>query len=123
MLTKPQFISGAGFRAQLPLLALPVLFVISALWTRAQGGPGWLWFNLDPDYFYLLDALNILNLLVVERREVTGRLADSVVQEMAQPLNDIVTEAQSLMEEYIGDDTMRHQPGGRKRLWHLGPSV
>jgi hypothetical protein len=62
MLTKPQFISGAGFRAQLPLLALPVLFVISALWTRAQGGPGWLWFNLDPDYFYLLDALNILNL-------------------------------------------------------------
>jgi CheY-like chemotaxis protein len=34
-------------------------------------------------------------------------LADNVVQEMAQPLNDIVTEAQTLMEEYIGDDSMR----------------
>lgn len=62
MPTKPQFIFGAGFLAQLPLLALPVLFVISALWVRAQGGPNWLWFNLDPGYFYLLDALNILNL-------------------------------------------------------------
>ena len=30
-----------------------------------------------------------------------------MVQEVAEPLNDIVTEAQSLMEEYIGDDTMR----------------
>ena len=52
-------------------------------------------------------ALNILNLLVVERYTTTGQLADSVVQEMASPLNDIVTEAQTLMEEYIGDDTMR----------------
>ncbi|MBC8339908.1 MAG: hypothetical protein H8E39_14595 [Alphaproteobacteria bacterium] len=62
MLKKPRFLSWQGFRSQLPLLVLPVLFVISALWARAQGGPAWLWFNLDPDYFYLLDALNILNL-------------------------------------------------------------
>ena len=59
---RPHLISGPGFMAQLPLLALPVLFLISALWVRAQGGPNWLWFNLDPDYFYLLDALNIINL-------------------------------------------------------------
>jgi CheY-like chemotaxis protein len=52
-------------------------------------------------------ALNILQLLVVERYTTTGQLADNVVQEMAQPLNDIINEAQSLMEEYIGDDTMR----------------
>src|SRR5690606_25703664 len=50
---------------------------------------------------------NMLDLLVVERYTVSGQLADSVVQEMAQPLNDIVTEAQTLMEEYIGDDAMR----------------
>ena len=52
-------------------------------------------------------ALNILDVLVVERYTSTGQLADNVVQEMAQPLNDIVTEAQTLVEEYIGDDTMR----------------
>ncbi|MCC6683126.1 MAG: response regulator [Phycisphaeraceae bacterium] len=52
-------------------------------------------------------ALNILDLLVVERSTITGRITGSVLQEMAQPLNDIITEAQSLKEEYIGDDTMR----------------
>ena len=52
-------------------------------------------------------ALHILDLLVVERCTTTGRMADSVVQELAEPLNDVVTEAQSLLEEYIGDDTMR----------------
>jgi len=70
-------------------------------------------FNEDDRQFaeifarYVAIALNILDLLVVERYTTTGRLADSVVQEMAQPLNDIITEAQTLMEEYIGDDSMR----------------
>lgn len=70
-------------------------------------------FNEDDRQFaeifarYVAIALNILDLLVVERYTTTGQLADSVVQEMAQPLNDIVTEAQTLMEEYIGDDSMR----------------
>jgi CheY-like chemotaxis protein len=56
---------------------------------------------------YVALAMNILNLLVVERYTTSGQITDNVVQEMAQPLNDIVTEAQTLMEEYIGDDTMR----------------
>lgn len=56
---------------------------------------------------YVALALNILDLLVVERYTTTGQLADNVVQEMTQPLNDIVTEAQTLIEEYIGDDAMR----------------
>lgn len=54
-------------------------------------------------------ALNILDLLLVQRYTTSGQITDSMVQEMAQPLNDIVTEAQSLMEEYIGDDTMRNR--------------
>lgn len=58
---------------------------------------------------YVALALNILDLLVVERYTTTGQLATSVVQEMARPLNDIVTEAQSLIEEYIGDDSMRER--------------
>ncbi len=70
-------------------------------------------FNEDDRQFaeifgrYVALALNILDLLVVERYTTSGKITDSVVQEMAQPLNDIVTEAQSLMEEYIGDDAMR----------------
>jgi CheY-like chemotaxis protein/GAF domain-containing protein len=70
-------------------------------------------FNEDDRQFaeifgrYVALALHILDLMVVERCTVTGKLADNVVQELAQPLNDIVTEAQTLMEEYIGDDTMR----------------
>ena len=72
-------------------------------------------FNEDDRQFaeifgrYVGLALNILNLMVVERYTTSGQLAQGVVQEMAQPLNDIVTEAQTLMEEYIGDDTMRNR--------------
>lgn len=72
-------------------------------------------FNEDDRQFaeifgrYVAMALNILDLLVVERYTTTGHIADSVIQEMAQPLNDIVTEASSLMEEYIGDDAMRNK--------------
>lgn len=70
-------------------------------------------FNEDDRQFaeifgrYVAIALNILDLLVVERYTTSGRLADSVVQEIAAPLNDIVTEAQTLVEEYIGNDVMR----------------
>ena len=70
-------------------------------------------FNEDDRQFaeifgrYVAMALNILDLLVVERYTTSGLMADSVVQEMNQPLVDIVTQAQSLMEEYIGDDAMR----------------
>jgi len=72
-------------------------------------------FNEDDRQFaeifgrYVAMALNILDLLVVERCATSGQVTDNVVQEMAQPLNDIVTEAQSLMEEYIGDDAMRER--------------
>lgn len=41
---------------------LPLCYVAAALWAREAGGPFWLWYNLDPAYFYLLDALNVLNL-------------------------------------------------------------
>lgn len=58
---------------------------------------------------YVAMTLNILDLLVVERYTTTGHIADSVVHEMAQPLHDIVTEAQSLMEDYIGEDSMRER--------------
>ncbi len=52
-------------------------------------------------------AINILNLLVVERHEVTGRLASDVNSEIAGPLNDITSETTLLMDDYIGNDDMR----------------
>ena len=72
-------------------------------------------FNEDDRQFaeifgrYVALALNILDLLVVERYTTSGQITDSVVQEMAQPLNDIVTDAQTLKEEYIGEDSMRQR--------------
>lgn len=56
---------------------------------------------------YIALALNILDLLVVERFTISGRLADNVTREISAPLNDILTESQQLMEEYIGNDEMR----------------
>ncbi len=58
---------------------------------------------------YVAIALNILDLLIVERRESTGRLADDVIAEISGPLNDIMTEASGLCEDYIGNDDLRHR--------------
>jgi len=56
---------------------------------------------------YVAVAVNMLDLLVAERASSTGQLADNAGCEMAQPLNDIVTEAEKLMDDYIGDGAMR----------------
>lgn len=58
---------------------------------------------------YIAMSLNMLDLLVVERYTTTGRMAENVLREMAGPLNDIVTETQTLIEEYIGNDDLRHR--------------
>lgn len=58
---------------------------------------------------YVAMALHILDLLLIERYTTSGKITDNVVHEMAEPLNDIISEAQTLMEEYIGDDTMRQR--------------
>jgi CheY-like chemotaxis protein len=58
---------------------------------------------------YVAIALNILDLLILERYESTGRIADDVLGEISGPLNDIVTEARTLSEEYIGNDELRHR--------------
>ena len=96
-------------------------------------------FNEDDRQFaeifgrYVGMALNILNLLVTERCAISGQITDSVVQEMALPMQEIVTEARTLMEEYIGDDTMRgrlnriidHVESIRESVKHVaaGPNV
>jgi CheY-like chemotaxis protein/putative methionine-R-sulfoxide reductase with GAF domain/PAS domain-containing protein len=56
---------------------------------------------------YVAVAINILNLLVVERYNTTGQLASDVSSEIAGPLNDITSETTLLMDDYIGNDDMR----------------
>ena len=55
---------------------------------------------------YVALALNILDLLVVERRITSGRLVQDVAGEIAQPLNDISTDVALLRDHYIGNDDM-----------------
>ena len=49
---------GAGWA----LLVLPACFVAAMAVLGTHAGPFWMWYRLDPDYFYLLDALNLVNL-------------------------------------------------------------
>ncbi len=70
-------------------------------------------FNEDDRQFaeifgrYVAIALNILDLLVVERTGVAHKVADDVTSEVAGPLNDIVSDASGLMDDYIGHDDLR----------------
>ena len=52
-------------------------------------------------------ALNILDLLVVERYKTTGQAADNLCRELSQPLSKIMTQVSLLMEDYIGHDDLR----------------
>jgi hypothetical protein len=44
------------------LLIIPLCFLFTVFWLRNGGGPFWLWYLVDPSYFYLYDALNLINL-------------------------------------------------------------
>lgn len=61
---------------------------------------------------YIAIAMNILNLLVVERYQTTGQAADHLSRQVADPLNAILTEASLIMEDYIGHDDIRHRLQG-----------
>jgi CheY-like chemotaxis protein len=72
-------------------------------------------FNEDDRQFaeifgrYVAIALNILDLMVVERAGTAHKVADDVCAEVAGPLNDIASDAGGLMDEYIGHDDLRHR--------------
>lgn len=72
-------------------------------------------FNEDDRQFaeifgrYVALALHILELLVTERQTTTGRLGSDVMAEITTPLNDILTETETLVEDYIGHDDLRHR--------------
>ncbi|MGA3068581.1 MAG: GAF domain-containing protein [Tepidisphaeraceae bacterium] len=70
-------------------------------------------FNEDDRQFaeifgrYVAIALNILDLMIVERVSTSHKIADNVCSEAAGPLNDIASDANALMDDYIGHDDLR----------------
>jgi len=58
---------------------------------------------------YVAIALNMLDLLVVERASVAHKVADEVCAEAAGPLNDIVSEVNSMIEDYISNDDLHRK--------------
>jgi two-component system, sensor histidine kinase SagS len=72
-------------------------------------------FNEDDRQFaeifgrYVAIALNILDLMIVERVSTSHKVADDVCSEVAGPLNDIASDASALADEYIGQDDLRQR--------------
>src|SRR6185437_8130385 len=72
-------------------------------------------FNEDDRQFaeifarYVAIALNILDLMVTERVSTSHTVADTVRTEVAGPLNDIASDANVLIEEYIGNEELRQK--------------
>lgn len=72
-------------------------------------------FNEDDRQFaeifarYVALALHVLELLVSERYTTTGRLGRDVMTEITGPLNDVLTETENLVEDYLGHDDLRHR--------------
>ena len=70
-------------------------------------------FNEDDRQFaeifgrYVAIALNILDLLVVERVSTSHKITDDVAGAIAGPLNDIASDAGALIDDYIGNDDLR----------------
>lgn len=58
---------------------------------------------------YVALSLHLLELLASERHTTTGRVCTSVLSEVTGPLNDMLTDLENLVEEYIGHDDLRHR--------------
>ncbi len=56
---------------------------------------------------YVAIALNILDLMVVERVSTSTKVTDNVASTIAGPLNDIALDAGALIDDYIGNDDLR----------------
>ena len=72
-------------------------------------------FNEDDRQFaeifgrYVAIALNMLDLMLVDRVQAAHKVADDVCSEVAGPLNDIASDANALMDQYIGNEDLREK--------------
>ena len=58
---------------------------------------------------YIALSLHVLELLVSERQTTAGQFGTNVMSEITAPLNDILTDVENLVEDYIGHDDLRHR--------------
>lgn len=58
---------------------------------------------------YITLSLHLLELLASERQTTTGQLGVNVMAEITGPINDIFTDVENLVEDYIGHDDLRHR--------------
>lgn len=107
----PRYVPGldaAKSSLTVPLRLHDKVIGIFNIESRSQGA-----FNEDDRQFaeifgrYVAIALNILDLMIVERVGTAHKVADDVASEMAGPLNDIASDATALMDDYIGNDDLR----------------
>ena len=74
-------------------------------------------FNEDDRQFveilarYIALSIQVMEQLVAERYTATESLAEDVASEISRPLNDIVTNTASLMEEYISHEGLHRRLG------------
>ncbi len=103
-----QGLSDARSSLTVPLRLHDKVIGVFNVESRAPGG-----FNEEDRQFteifvhYVALALNILDLLVTERHATHTQVSGSISAELAGPVNEIITEASDLMEDYIGHDDLR----------------
>jgi hypothetical protein len=90
------------------ILALPCINLIMVLILRNHAGPFWMWSNLDPDYFYVLDSLNMINLNwpgVYHHPGTPVQLFGAIIIRIAHPLTSSIELTQLVLqnpEYYLG---------------------
>jgi len=58
---------------------------------------------------YIALSLHLLELLASERQTTTGQLGTNVMAQITAPVNDILTDVENLVEDYIGHDDLRYR--------------
>lgn len=107
----PRYLAGLGHAKS--SLTIPLRFhdKIIGVFNIESQTPGK--FNEDDRQFseifgrYIALAMNMLDLLVVERYMTTERITENVMESVQNPLDRIEREAQSLQDEFVGHDSMR----------------
>ncbi len=88
--------------SSLSLLILPVCYFVLTLVLRENGGPFWIWHIVDPSYYYLFDALNLVNLTPPGHPYHPGtpvQVLAALALKSAYPLTDGASIAQAVMAD------------------------